>query len=446
MTGKVLSERYRIDKKIGQGGFAIVYLAHDEKLGREVAVKVLSSVEENESFRERFLREGQALANLNHPNILTIYDCGSYEGHEYIVMELINGPSLEYLTTKTSLSISQVCSIALQICQAMEHAHSQGIIHRDLTLKNIMLDEEDADKARVKLLDFGLVKFINSGLLTTGNAMMGTPAFMAPEQILGKNTDGRVDIWAFGIGLYRIITGSYPFAGEHPAALMYSIVNETEIDFPETVSEGFREIISRCIEKEPDDRPQGFGELISSLEDIKRSLSDSVSGVTTMMSNVSNFADRSSKRNPYLNRVMIKNLKEFIGREKEVRKIYSRLDAPQPQSISIVGDRRIGKSSILNFVYNRSNRKKYMQNHGASIFAYLDFQNTVDNSVPKFIDLLFNVFSFETGDRTKYTARPKTLEQLKDVIQEIHDSGKRIIIMMDEFELITRNENFEMDF
>ncbi|MBN2071198.1 MAG: protein kinase [Candidatus Krumholzibacteriota bacterium] len=447
IAGEVISGKYRIVKKIGQGGFASVYLAFDLKLEREVAIKVLSSVEDNNLFRERFYRESQALAKLNHPNIITVFDCGEHNGHEFLVMELVNGPSLETLISKMTLKMPQVCSIALQICEAMRYAHDQGFLHRDLTLKNIMLDEEETENARVKILDFGLVKLLYSDIKTTGNAMMGTPAFMAPEQVVGKPVDNRIDIWAFGVGLYRIITGEFPFKGEHPAALMYSIVNDAELEIPATVPRGLKKLISDCLAKDPEKRPLDFGEIASALEEIDAELRDGESRPgTELVTNVGSLAERNSKRNPYLNRVMIKSPNDFFGREKEIRKIYSRLDAPQPQSISVVGDRRIGKSSLLNHIHNRKNRKKFMQNYDSSIFVYLDFQNTVDNDVSKFIDLLFNVFSFETGDQTRYTARPKTLDQLKDVIEELHEEGKRIIIMMDEFELITRNENFEQDF
>ncbi len=445
IIGEVLAGRYKAEKKIGQGGFASVYLGSDNKLQRTVAIKVLSSVSDNKSFRDRFFRESQALANLNHPNILTVYDCGEHEGREFLVMELVNGPSLENLIAKAELTMPQVISIALQICRAMEYAHAQGIIHRDLSLRNIMLDEDDTDSARVKILDFGLVKLVYSGVQTTGNAMMGTPAYMAPEQVLGRPTDGKVDIWAFGVGLYRILTGEMPFRGEHPAALMYSIVNDSDLVFTESTPAAMRDMLAQCLAKDPGQRP-GFDELTAELERIEQSLGDDPMGGMTILTHISELADRSSKRNPYLNRVMIKNPDDFFGREKEIRKIYSRLDAPQPQSISVVGDRRIGKSSLLNYIYTRKNRKKYMQNYDSAIFVYLDFQNTIDNDVTKFIDLLFTIFSFETGDVTKYTARPKTLEQLKSVIAELSDEGKRIIVMMDEFEIITHNENFEEDF
>jgi serine/threonine-protein kinase len=129
-----------------------------------------------------------------------------------------------------------------------------------------------------------------------------------------------------------------------------------------------------------------------------------------------------------------------------VRKIYSRLDAPHPQSISIVGDRRIGKSSLLNYIYLRKNRKKQMQNYANAIFVYLDFQGSADFTIPRFIDFLFNVFRYETGSGSQYVRGTKDLDLLRDAVQELHEKGRRIIVLMDEFESITRNPNFDEGF
>jgi AAA+ ATPase superfamily predicted ATPase len=142
---------------------------------------------------------------------------------------------------------------------------------------------------------------------------------------------------------------------------------------------------------------------------------------------------------------MIANPTEFFGREREVR-IYSRLDAPRPQSISIVGDRRIGKSSLLYHIYRVRNRKQYMTNHEEAIFVYLDFQQDLEFDVPRFIDFLFNMFSYESKSERDYTKKERTLDELKNVIQQLHDEGKRIVILMDEFEVITRNPRFEGQF
>ncbi|UCF05136.1 MAG: protein kinase [bacterium] len=446
MIGTVLLEKYEIEKKIGEGGFGTVYQAVDMKLKRPVAVKILTAGGVNSSARERLIREAETLARINHPNIVTVFDCGDFEGKTFLVMEHIHGPSLEEFIGKGSLTISQECSLALQVCKAMLCAHGQGVIHRDLTLKNIMLDTASGEGARVKILDFGLVKLVNTSIQTTGNTMMGTPSYISPEQILGEPVDERTDIFSFGVCLFRILNGYFPFEAEHPAALMYSIVNESNLEFVDEVPTDFKTVIRRCLEKSPNKRYSDFNELADDLATLLKKYADDESAVIASLPDVKAFAKRSSKRNPYLNRVMIKNPVDLVGRSKEVRKIYSRLDAPHPQSISVVGERRIGKSSLLNFIYNRRNRKQNMQHYENAIFVYLDFQRNVDFDVPKFIDFLFNVFSFETQDSEGYSGRDRTLDQLKEVVQELHDQGNRIIVLMDEFEVITKNEKFEEDF
>ena len=143
---------------------------------------------------------------------------------------------------------------------------------------------------------------------------------------------------------------------------------------------------------------------------------------------------------------MIKNPAEFFGRSREIRKIYSRLDAPHPQSISVVGERRIGKSSLLNYIYQAKNRRKQMQNYDNAIFVYLDFQREMDYDVAKFINFLFSMFSYESKHDSDYTKRENTLDELKRVVEELQERGKRMIILMDEFEAITKNEKFQEHF
>ncbi len=446
MIGTVLNDKYKIEKKIGEGGFGIVYRGFDTKLKRPVAIKILPPTSFKESFRKRFLRESEALAKLNHPNIVTVFDCGEHQGRPFLVMELVNGPSIEELVATTTLTLSQVCSFSLQICKAMSYAHDQGIIHRDLTLRNIMYDKAEGKDALIKILDFGLVKLLHSEMQTTATSIMGTPTYMPPEQILGRSTDTRADIFSFGVGLYRILNGHFPFEAEHPAALMYMIVNEANIDFVEDVPEELKNITLRCLEKDPKNRPHDFTEVAEEFKTLQQVYNIADVTVPTALQDLRPFAVRGRQRNPYLNRVMIKTPTDFFGRQREVRKIYSRLDAPHPQSISVVGDRRIGKSSLLNYIYNQKNRAKYMQNHEKAIFVYLDFQSDLDFDMPKFIDFIFSVFSYEIKEGQGYTDRAKNLEQLKEVVQELHEQGKRIIILMDEFEVITKNEKFEEDF
>jgi serine/threonine-protein kinase len=223
---------------------------------------------------------------------------------------------------------------------------------------------------------------------------------------------------------------------------MYQIVNETDIRFADGIPGELEQVIRKCLEKDPKDRYAGFDDIQTQLEGLIPAALKSAAKLPRVHSS----SARSSKRNPYLNRVMIKSSRDFHGRKREIKKIYSRLDAPHPQSISIVGERRIGKSSLLNFIYDRSNRKRYMQNHNEAIFAFMDFQRSMDPTVPKFIDFLFSMFEYEQTRGIAHIEGEKTLDKLKEVIQRIDAAGCRVIILMDEFESITNNENFDPQF
>ncbi len=444
MIGTMLQDKYRVERKIGHGGFASVYQGTHVQLKRPVAIKVLENAGEDGRFKTRLLREAESMAQLSHPNIVSVYDVGEHEGRPYIVMELVNGPSLQELIAGATLTLAQVCDIALQVCRAMSYAHAHGVAHRDLTLRNIMVSES-GDEQQAKVLDFNLAKVLQDGATTTGRAM-GTPYYMAPEQLRNEEAGPPVDIFAFGVGLYRILNGRFPFEAEHPAAIMYLTLNEFDLPFTDGIPDDMRDLVMHCLEKDPRVRAASFDELISDLERIRERVA-TVNGTTSSaIHGLSALVDRGSKRNPYLNRVMIRHPSEFIGRAREVRRIYSRLDAPHPQSISVVGERRIGKSSLLNYVYHPRNRRRHMQNHDRAIFVYLDFQRNADYDVPGFISFLFGMFSYELKDGRDFTGREKTLDQLREVVRELHDEGRRILIFMDEFELITGNESFNEGF
>lgn len=437
MIGKVIEDKYRIEKKLGQGGFGEVYRGTDLNLKRDVAIKVLTDPGHEEEFKKRFLRESELMAKLMHPNIVTVFGFGEFESRPYLVLEYVNGPPLMEMTEKAAIPLKKICSYAIQACAGMAYAHGQGIIHRDLTLNNIMINDRD----EVKIVDFGLAKLMTPDARTTIQ-FAGTPFYLAPEQIQGDPIDHRIDIFAFGVGLFRLANGRFPFHAEHPAAVYYEIVHETAVDFIEGLDEELKDIILKCLAKSPAERYQNFNEVAA---DLKMSLPGvSESAGDTPPAPVSYV--RTSKRNPYLNRVMIKSPEDFFGRKKEVNRIYSRLDAPHPQSIAVVGERRMGKSSLLNYIYHRKNRRQAMQNYESAIFAYMDFQRSPDITVSKFIDILFSMFEFEQRKELPAAPGEKNLDHLRDTIEALNAKGKRVIILMDEFEMITNNEKFDMQF
>jgi serine/threonine-protein kinase len=224
MIGKTISH-YRILEKLGEGGMGVVYRARDSKLNREVALKALPEVFAKDAERmARFHREAQVLASLNHPNIAAIYGLEESSGVRALVMELVEGPTLADRIAHGPIPLGEALPIARQMAEALEYAHEKGIIHRDLKPANVKLTAEDA----VKILDFGLAKALEGGTTssdpensptltlaaTQAGVILGTAAYMAPEQVRGKVVDRRADIWSFGAVFYEMLTGTRPCGGE----------------------------------------------------------------------------------------------------------------------------------------------------------------------------------------------------------------------------------------
>jgi serine/threonine protein kinase len=438
MIGTLVAGKYRLDRKMGQGGFGLVYCGLDVNLKREVAVKMLHGYGPDEKFRRRFERESEMTASLMHPNIATVFDFGEHEGKPYLVLEFVNGPTLRQMAESRKLSLGEILKISLQVCSAMAFAHSQGIVHRDLSMNNIMINESND----VKIVDFGLARLLDQDS-NTSSRIDGTPYYLAPELFTGAVVDHRVDVFAFGVCLYRLLNGRFPFDAEHRASVIYQIINEPNIEFAEEVPGRLRAIVLKCLEKDPSNRYRDFSVLGDDLAGLQHACLESTLEIPVAVRS----PRRSSKRNPYLNRVMVKDPSDFYGRQREVAKIYSRLDAPHPQSISVVGDRKIGKSSLLNFVYNHKNRKRFMRNtYTDAMFIYVDLQRAIDLTVSMFIGIVSGMLRLEERSTFASLQEPKTLDDLKDMVQAATENGKRIIILMDEFDSITKNRNFEMQF
>jgi len=267
MIGKVISH-YKILEKLGEGGMGVVYKAEDLKLTRTVALKFLPhGLGANESERARFLQEARAAAILNHSNICTVYDILEHEGERFIVMEYVDGKTLREIVPVKKMQ--DAITYAIQIAEALQEAHTHGIVHRDIKADNIMVNS----KNQVKVMDFGLAKLKGSLKLTKSSSTIGTLAYMAPEQIQGGEVDARSDIFSFGIVLYEILTGHLPFRGEHEAAIVYSIVNEEPeplhkylVDVPADLQQA----INEALEKNPEDRYQTVEEIIRKLRLVQK--------------------------------------------------------------------------------------------------------------------------------------------------------------------------------
>jgi len=265
MIGQTISQ-YKILEKLGEGGMGEVFLAEDTKLKRKVALKFLSQeFTKNKDAVERFQREAQAAAALNHPNIVTIYDINEHKDQTYITMEYVEGQTLKEQITNHQLPITKILDITTQICEGLSKAHEAGIVHRDIKPHNILIDKD----GRVKILDFGLAKLKGVGQITRETSTIGTVHYMSPEQTLGKEVDHRTDIWSLGVILYEMLTGKLPFKGDYEQAVIYSILNEK----PESVTglnpevpEDLDQIIFKMLSKKTSERYQNSNDIIVDLE------------------------------------------------------------------------------------------------------------------------------------------------------------------------------------
>ena len=269
-TGTVLRDRYRLDSELGRGGMGVVYRATDLELQRQVAVKILSASSTPIDGRERMLREARATAALNHPHIVAVHDVGETDGKPFLVMEFVPGPRLSQVRPR---ELKRVVTIATQICDALEHAHSNAIVHRDLKPDNVLLSDS-SESSYVKLADLGLALPSDAARISRAGVIVGTASYMAPEQALGQPVDARTDLYALGVLLYELTTGRLPFTGDNPLTIISQHVHAPVVpprvirnDLPRKLEA----IILRLLAKDPNQR---FGSASETREKLVESLLD----------------------------------------------------------------------------------------------------------------------------------------------------------------------------
>lgn len=262
-----LESRYQILKELGRGGMGIVFQAQDKQLNEQVAIKILSPMVSGDSDAlERLKREVSAARRISHPNIIRIHDISEMNGLQYVSMEYFHGETLkDYIRQNAPLSLNQAMNVAVQICEGLDAAHKQGIIHRDLKSQNIIVNSLN----QIKIIDFGLAHTSHLQGLTATGLIMGTPEYMAPEQVAGRKVDERADIYSLGIILYELFTGKVPFTGDSAIAVGFKQMKE-DAPRPTTVNPAIppsvENVILKALEKDPYRRYQSAIELKNDLQ------------------------------------------------------------------------------------------------------------------------------------------------------------------------------------
>ncbi|GAB3205637.1 Stk1 family PASTA domain-containing Ser/Thr kinase [Marinactinospora endophytica] len=275
LVGATLDHRYSIEARLAGGGMATVYLAHDLRLDRRVALKVMhTSLAQDPTFVRRFINEAHAVAKLSHPNVVQVYDQGTDQGRVFLAMEYVPGRTLrDVLTARGRFSPVEALQVMIPVLAALGAAHRAGMVHRDVKPENVLIDQE----GRVKVVDFGLARVIEATQqeLTRTGTLMGTAAYLSPEQISQSLADARSDVYAAGIMLYELLTGEQPHTGENAITVAYQHVNE-DVPPPSHIVPGIPpevdELVLRATERNPDYRPADAGRFLASLFEVHQAL------------------------------------------------------------------------------------------------------------------------------------------------------------------------------
>jgi ABC-type transport system substrate-binding protein/serine/threonine protein kinase len=358
MIGQRLSNRYDIKGELGRGGMGVVYRAVDPLLNREVAVKLIPPMLLSADTEQRFQREAQLVAQMDHPSIVPIFDFGKHEGSLFFVMPVVQGTNLRWFQRERSLTLGEVIDIGVQVAEALEYSHSRGVIHRDIKPENIMVVREEGARIRVRIMDFGLARGATESKITKSGTIAGTLSYMSPEQVAASGVDHRTDIYSLGTVMYECLVGEPPFSGELQS-ILYRIVHEipqSPRSFGVDVNEDLEALILNCIAKDPAKRPQRASEVAEGLRRCQTRLHQSDLGKSVMLT-----------KTMMMPRVA---LSPFIGREKEQGELQRRLNAAisgECQFVVVSGEPGVGKTRLLDEIESLAKARKLLVLHGRSI-------------------------------------------------------------------------------
>ncbi|HSB27028.1 MAG TPA: ABC transporter substrate-binding protein [Pyrinomonadaceae bacterium] len=358
MIGQRLSNRYDIKSELGRGGMGVVYRAADPLLNRDVAIKLIPPTLLNPDTEQRFQREAQLVAQMDHPAVVPIYDFGKHEGSLFFVMPVVEGTNLRWFQRDGTLTLGEVIDIGIQVAEALEYSHSRSVTHRDIKPENIMVVREEGGRLRVRIMDFGLARGAAESRITKTGTIAGTLSYMSPEQVSAGGVDHRSDIYSLGTVLYECLAGEPPFSGELQS-ILYRIVHE--IPQPPRalgadINEELETVILSCIAKEPAKRPQRASEIAESLKRSQARIHQSDLGKSIVMT-----------KTMMMPRVA---LSPFIGRDKEQAELQKRLNAAisgECQFVVVSGEPGVGKTRLLDEIENLARARKLLVLHGRTI-------------------------------------------------------------------------------
>jgi tetratricopeptide (TPR) repeat protein/predicted Ser/Thr protein kinase len=444
---------YEITGILGEGGMGVVYKAVDVETDRTIALKVLSRRSlADDDVRRRFMREADAGANLDHPGIVRIYNFGEEEGEHFLAMEYVEGQTLRHILKDGPLPPEKAIDICIAIAEALAAAHKAGVVHRDIKSENIILTPSGG----VKVMDFGLAKLQNASLLTQEGVILGTVAYMSPQQAAGESVDHRSDIFSLGVVFYELLTGKLPFGAEYEMAILYSILNEDPIsvtDLNPQLPEALDRVVAKALRKELNSRYQSADEFVADLKKVKDHLKDGIEAEASELDLIA--AVDKEKRD-------VRGFQAgLVGREKEfetLKKLLVLTAESEGQTVLIAGEAGIGKSRLVAELQKYARNKKITMLTGRCLFkqgtqpyqpfieaigSYFDIKGIgSDDHLREFInekapDLthLLPIYRMFLNIKDQEEVRLESKEQLWDAIYKLIvriSSERPIIIYLDD--------------